>query len=190
MAETNPQKGKHKLNEQGYKLTYGQQWNLGLSAFNDFINIIPTIATGRAQAKSYQFQAMQANVNAELLRRDAQDIIQQGYEEENKIRVQGARTVGEQRTAMSASGFEVSSKSYRELVENTNYNIEMNAQAIRKQAMFQSANKETEAKMSNIQADYYKSAAKASKYQANMQALTSGISGALKTAALSYYGGK
>lgn len=179
----------NKLNEQGFYLNTEQQIQLGVSAANDFFSIIPTLSAGYATQQSYDFQSWQLNQNAELLRKDAQDILYQSYDNENKVREQGLKVRGEQRAAMSASGFDVSSESYKGIIANTDYNIARNTAAIRKEAMTKYASVNAQADMTDIQADYYREAGSIAKKRAIGEGLTSGLIGALKVGALSYFSG-
>lgn len=178
---------KHPLNEQGFKLDDTGKLQLGLSALGDFMTIIPTLSAANAKQSSYDFQAWQSNKNAELLRLDAQDILQQSYDYENKVREQGKRVRGEQIAAMSASGFRVESASYQGIIGETDYNIARNTAAIRREAMSKYASVNAKADMENIQADYYKKAGKLVKKRATNEALFSGMTGALKLGALHYF---
>ena len=180
---------KHQLNEQGFKLDDKGKLSLGLSASTDFLTIIPTLAAGTVAQQSYEFQAWQMDRNAEILRQDAHDILQQSYDYENKVREQGKKVRGEQIAAMSASGFEVGSESYQGIIGETDANIARNTAAIRREAMTKYAATQAQADMQNIQADYYRKAGKIEKSRAKKEAIFSGITGALKLGALSYFGG-
>ena len=182
--------GKHSLNEQGFKLDDKGKLSLGLSASTDFLTIIPTLAAGTVAQQSYEFQAWQMDRNAEILRQDAHDILQQSYDYENKVREQGKKVRGEQIAAMSASGFEVGSESYQGIIGETDANIARNTAAIRREAMTKYAATQAQADMQNIQADYYRKAGKIEKKRAKNEAIFSGITGALKLGALSYFSGE
>lgn len=179
--------GKHPLNEQGFKLDDNGKLSLGLSATSDFLTIFPTLAAGTVAQQSYEFQAWQMDRNAEILRQDAHDILQQSYDYENKVREQGKKVRGEQIAAMSASGFEVGSESYKGIIGETDANIARNTAAIRREAMTKYASTQTQADLQNIQADYYRKAGKLEKSRAKNEAIFSGITGALKLGALSYF---
>lgn len=181
--------GKNPLNEQGFKLDAKGKLSLGLSATSDFLTIIPTLAAGTVAQQSYEFQAWQVDRNAEILRQDAHDILQQSYDYENKVREQGKKVRGEQIAAMSASGFEVGSESYKGIIGETDANIARNTAAIRREAMTKYAATQAQADMQNIQADYYRKAGKLEKSRAKNEAIFSGITGALKLGALSYFSG-
>ena len=178
---------KHQLNEQGFKLDDNGKLSLGLSATSDFITIFPTLAAGTVAQQSYEFQAWQMDRNAEILRQDAHDILQQSYDYENKVREQGKKVRGEQIAAMSASGFDVGSESYKGIIGETDANIARNTAAIRREAMTKYASTQTQADLQNIQADYYRKAGKIEKERAKKEAIFSGITGALKLGALSYF---
>lgn len=177
-----------KANEQGFKLSKEQQVKLGLSAFDNFYSLAVSLSGGATNANSYKFQAWQNKVNAELLRMDAEDIIREGNDYENQMREAGLKTRGEQVAAMSSSGFDVDSASYKGIVAETDYNIQKNVAAIRRQTMNKYASTIAQADMQMIQADYYNKAAKIEKKLAKQGALLNGIMGLAKVGAMGYYG--
>lgn len=177
---------KHPLNEAGYSLGFSPRLLLLVSAGNDWVSAATTLAGGRLNQNWYKFQAMQNEVNANLMRLDAQDIIRRGDDEINRVREEGAKVRGEQRATMSASGFDVDSESYKAVIGETDRNIQRNVAAIRREAMTQYASMVTQARMSDIQAQYQRKAGKIERKRATRDAILGALSGAAKTWS-SYY---
>lgn len=180
---------KHSLNKQGFKLTTDQKFQLGLSSIGDFYSSITTLFGGSLKQNSYNFQAWQSSVNADIARQNARDIIREGEDYLNNIREQGAKTKGAQIATMSASGFEIGSGSYQNILQETDRNIARDTAAVKASFMSKYANQMYEADIQDIQASYYKKAGKLAKQQATNEAIVGGLTGALKLGALSYYGG-
>lgn len=180
---------KHPLNEEGYTLDYEKRLELITSGGVDLMSAVTTLAGGRISQNSYNFQAWQNNLNAQLARLDAQDIIRRSYEEINQVQETGAKVRGEQRAAMSASGFSVDSGSYQAIIGETDRNIERNIAAIRSQAMTEYASEMAQADMLDIQARYERKAGKIERKRATRQFMLEGISGALKMGASYYFKG-
>lgn len=177
----------HPLNTQGLKLNTYQKTELELSALSDFVSIMGTIGQGIADKQSYSFMASQSGMNVDLLRQNAQDILQAGYDYENKVREQGLKVRGKQRTAMSASGFDVNSKSYQDVIGQTDYNIARNTAAIRREAMSKYSAVNMEANLADIQSKLYKQAGKSALYKSIAEGLTGGLTGALKLSMINKY---
>lgn len=176
-------------NDEGLKLTKKQQVQLGLSAYDNFYSMAVSLSGGATRANSYKFQAWQNKVNAELLRLDAEDIIREGDDYENQVRESGLKTRGQQIAAMSSSGFDVDSASYQGIIAETDYNIQRNVAAIRRQTMNKYASTIAQADMQMIQADYYNKAAKIEKKVAKQGAIMSGLMGLAKVGAMGYFNG-
>lgn len=177
----------NQLNEEGLKLTSQEKMSLGLDALNDFFSLGIELTGGYMQAYSYNFQAWQNSINADLLRQDARNILTEANEYENQVREQGAKVRGEQIAAMSASGFDVDSESYKGIIAETDRNIARNAQAIRTQALSKYSAVMAQAGLEDVQSDYYRSAAKMSKRQGITNAIYTGLTGAVKYGALKYF---
>lgn len=180
---------KHKLNEQGLKLDLGQKFQLGFGAISDFYSSFNSIYKGSLNQSSYNFQAWQSSVNADIARMNAQNILREGEDYLNSIRERGAKIKGEQVATMSASGFEIGSGSYQNLLKETSRNIERDVAAVKTSFMSKYANQMYEADIEDIQSSYYKKAGKLAKSQGYTEAMFSGLTGALKLGALKYYGG-
>ncbi len=139
------------------------------------------------QATNYSFQSTQSAQNAEMLLWDARDIIKQGDEAANQIKAQGLQVRGEQRTAMSASGFEVDSGSYQDIIDETDYQIAKNVESVKTQASLQAANKIYESQMATIQSNLQSEMASI----LQKQAVSSAIGGTLTSVGMfgvGYYG--
>jgi hypothetical protein len=180
---------KHSLNKQGFKLTTDQKLQLGLGSFGDFYSGISSIYSGALNQSSYNFQAWQSSVNADIARMNAQNILREGEDYLNSIRERGVKIKGEQVAAMSASGFEIGSTSYQNILQETDRNIARDTAAVKASFMSKYANQMYDADIQDIQASYYKKAGKIAKTQGYTEALFSGLSGALKLGALNQYGG-
>ena len=172
----------------GWVLNTGQKLNLGLSAFSDFMSAFSTYSSANLVQQSYNFQAQQSEMNSALLMQDANDTFREYGNYENQIREQALKTRGAQRTAMGASGFEVTSKSYENLINKTDRRLAENIAAIKTSAISKFATQKMYAEMSGIQADLYREAGQISKKQAKQSAVISGVTGALKLGTLSYFG--
>lgn len=172
-------------NQSGYIMTMREQVSLGISALNDIFSIFQNLSGG---SDGYGFQAMINKQNAEVLRQDAKGILDYYNRQENIMREQGKRVRGEQRTAMGASGFDVGSKSFVKIVDETDRNILNNAMYIREEAMNKYASAMYKAKAEEIQGDLYKKTEKISKRAAIPNTLLAGISAAAKLGSAAYFG--
>lgn len=175
------------LNEKGYELTPEQEFGLRLSANSDFMSIGTTLASGLAKMREYRFEANQSQANAEILRQNVNDILQASYDYENKVREQGLRERGEQRTAMGANGFDVRSKSYTDVIGQTDYKIARNTAAIRREAMTKYASGMAKARMTEIQGKMYKRAGKLAVMQSIAEGAGKGLTGAMKLSMINKY---
>lgn len=178
---------KDELNKKGLELNLSEKLSLGLSAFNDFFSLGIELTGGYMSSNSYKFQAWQNNMNAELLKQDARYVLDAANEYENQVVEQGLKARGEQVAAMSASGFDVDSASYKGVIAETDRNIQRNTQAIRMQALSKYSSLIAQSGLENIQAGYYKKAASLAKRQGITNAIYTGISGAVKHGALKYF---
>ena len=172
----------------GWVLNTGQKMNLGLSAFSDFMSAFSVYSSSKLTQQSYEFQARQNEINSALLMQDANDTFREYGNYENQVREQALKTRGAQRTAMGASGFEVTSKSYEDLIGATDRRLAENIEAIRVSAMSKYSTQRMYAQLSNIQADLYREAGKQARKQSKTSAITSGVTGALKLGALGFFG--
>lgn len=172
----------------GWQLSSGQQVQLGFSAFGDILDYYSSLNATRKESFQYDFQAWQAQQNSAILGAEAEDIIKAGNENVNRVKEEGLRVRGEQRVSMGASGFDVSSKSYQNILSETDRQIENNAATIRENTMSAYANKKYQERMTQIQGELYKTASKITKK--GTSAWGSAISAGAKFAALSYFGGE
>lgn len=178
------------LNAQGLTLNSSQSLGLQLSADTDFASIMPLIASGFARKRAYSFEANQAQSNAEILKQNVYDILQASFDYENQVREAGIKARGEQRVAMGANGFDVNSKSYQDVINQTDYKIARNTAAIRREAMTKYASGMTQARMMEIQGKMYKKAGKLSAMQSIAESVGKGLTGAMKLSMLNKYSGE
>ena len=179
-----------KRNEQGkvtgWGLDTGQKVSLGFSAIGDVLNFFSsTDAIKTAKSKEY-FQSWISKQNAISLELQSRDIVREGIDYENKMREEGVSVLGKQKTAMGASGFAVESKSYQNILNQTERRIENNAATIRENTMSSYANAKYQQRLSEIQGQLHTQAAKSLKSSTSYGSL---ISAGLKGAALAYFGG-
>ena len=127
-------------------------------------------------------------MNASAIRQDANSILNYYGRQENIVREEGKRTIGNQRVAMGASGFDVGSKSYIGMLDETDRNILDNTLYIREEAMNKYASAQYQAKAQDIQADLERASAKITRKTSKQSSLWSGLSAAAKMGAISYFG--
>lgn len=174
--------------EKGWELSKEQMVSLGFSAFDDVLGYYSSLSAGRKESFQLEFQSWQASQNAAIIASEANDIIRAGNEQLNKMREEGYRTRGTQRATMSATGFDIKSKSYQNILSETDRQIEMNAATIRENTMSAYANKKYQQRIQEIQSDLYsKSASIAKKSSSGIGNL---ISAGAKAATMAYFGGK
>ena len=175
-------------NQSDYVMVLREQVGLGFSALNDIFSIYTSLSNGRGQSNAYEFQAMLNNMNANIVRQDANSILDYYGRQENIVREEGKRVRGEQRVAMGASGFDIGSKTYTKMIDETDMNILNNTMYIREEAMAKYAAAQYQAKAQEIQAELYKKTAKISSKSSKINALLSGISAAAKIGSIAYFG--
>ena len=175
-------------NQSDFVMTLREQVSLGFSAANDIFSIFTSINNGRTVSHGYNFQAVMNTMNANLTRQDARGILSYYGRQENIVREEGKRTRGEQRTAMGASGFDIGSKSYVGMIDETDRNILDNTLYIREEAMNKYAAAQYQAKAQDIQAELNRTAARIEKKSGKQNALWAGLSAAAKMGAISYFG--
>jgi len=179
-------------NQSGYVMTLREQVGLGFSALNDLFSIFNNMNNGQAEAMSLDFQAAINNMNALTIKQDAQGILDYYGRQENIVREEGLRTRGEQRVAMGASGFAIGSKSYQNMIDETDMNILNNTLYVREEAMNKYAAAQYQAKAQNIQANLNRAAAditrKSAKSMNKFNNIFNAISVAAKGGAIAYFG--
>ena len=158
-----------------------------MSGVSDIFKAYSSLSQGYADASSYNFQAILNEANAENLMIETRSIMNAYGRKENIVREQGKRQRGEQIAAMGTSGFSVSSKSFQNILDETDRNIEDNVMYIREEMAGKIASNQFNARMQEIQADLNRSAAKEVKKQAKSNAIFSGITGAAQIAAAGYF---
>ena len=175
-------------NQSGLVMTLRDQVSLGFSAMNDVFGIFTSLNSGRSQAQQYNFQAVVNTMNANMIRQDVGGILDYYGRQENIVREEGKRTRSEQRVAMGASGFDIGSKSYVGMIDETDRNILNNTLYIREEAMNKYAAAQYQAKAQDIQAELNREAASISKKTGKSNAFWSGLSAAAKLGSIAYFG--
>lgn len=179
-------------NQSGFSMTMREQVTLGFSAANDILGIFNAMNGYDPSAFGYDFQATMNNLNADIIKQEASSIFDYYGRQENIVREEGKRQRGQQVVAMGASGFDVRSKTYRDMLTQTDMNIENNTAYIREEAMSKYASSMYQAKQQEIQAGLNRDAARISrsytKSMSRMNAVLSGVSAAAKIGAISYFG--
>lgn len=175
-------------NESGFSMTLREQVFLGFSAANDIFDIFTSLSNGRTIAQSYDFQANINVMNASVIRQDANGIFNYYDRQENIVREEGKRLRGEQRVAMGSSGFDIGSKSYTDMIDETDRNILDNTLYIREEAMNKYAAAQYQAKSQDIQAQLNREAGKIAKKTNRSNALWQGLSAAAKIGSIAYFG--
>jgi len=179
-------------NQSGFVMTLREQVGLGFSALNDIFSIFTNLNNGHLEAMGYNFQATINDMNAATIRQDANGILDYYGRQENIVREEGLRTRGEQRVAMGASGFDIGSKSYQNMITETDMNILNNTLYIREEAMSKYASAQYQSKSMEIQAQLNRDAAvitqKSAKAAQKINNRMNMISAAAKIGSIAYFG--
>lgn len=96
------------------------------------------VVSGKAQKAQYEYQAAVDRKNAEIAQSNADMKRQEGIEEARTQRIKTLQAVGSQQAAMAANGFDVSSGTNLDIIEDTSAQGELDA-------LTKQYNKETEA---------------------------------------------
>lgn len=99
---------------------------------------------GMMENESAQFQANVANMNAEMAEDEGKEAKKIGYDNAQKARLQAAQVVGEQRSAMAASGAQVDQGAFLDLALDTAEKGELDALALNEQGLWADYNKRME----------------------------------------------
>lgn len=90
--------------------------------------------SAKAQAKSLEYQAAVAANNQMVAGWQAADAIQQGQEEEQRLRLKYAQTKGTQRAALAANGVALDEGSAADILTSTDWAREVDANTVRANA--------------------------------------------------------
>lgn len=164
-------------------------WGLGMSGVSDIFNAFSSLSQGYANASSYNFQAALNEMNAENTMLEVRGIMNTYGRQENVVREAGKRQRGEQVAAMGSSGFSVSSRSFQNILNETDMNIENNIAYVREELAGKLSKNIFSARMQEIQADLNRAAAKDAKKTAKSNAILKGITGLTQIAATGYFVG-
>jgi hypothetical protein len=124
----------------------------GASLLGGALDAYSLLTAGKAQAKALNFQAKQAEL-------DAQITLQNADLQARSLRLQGRQLTGTQRTRNAISGIRLEGTPLQVMLDSMEA-VEVDAENIRKQGAFQSAQLNQQAKIYKLQA---KDAKKASK---------------------------
>lgn len=134
---------------------------------------ISSYQQGKATQAQYNYQAEVNRRNAQKAQANADTKRQEGIEESRLQRLKTLQTVGSQQAAMAANGFDVSSGTNLDIVEDTAAMGELDALTTR-------YNYETEALAYESQADNYNNQANLDVF-AGQNAYKSGVTGAISS---------
>lgn len=152
-----------------------------LTAASAVISAKSAYDQGQAQAAAYNAQAKANEQNANIAAKKAELAAVSGAKEEQKMRQQGQQVMGQQRAAFGANGLDISSGSPLDVLNDTNYQNEIDALTIRRNTANQVWGYQAEQTNFLNEASANKSAASNAKKAATMNAI-----GALLTGASSY----
>lgn len=137
--------------------------NQAIIAGKSFFSAMSKISQGMDDAFRLDMQAAINQNNASLLRNN-EFLIEKNFQENiNDIQRQGKVFKGGQIEQMSASGFEVSSASYQNLLDNTDFEIAKNVAALKMSEETAKAQNKYNYQMSDLQASLYRKSAKRAK---------------------------
>ena len=163
-------------------------FGLGMSGVSDIYGAFSTLSQGMANASSYNFQAVINDMNAENMMLETRGLFTSYGRQMNVVREQGKRQRGEQIAAMGSSGFTVSSKTYQNMIAETDRNIQENVEYLKYEMAQKYGSIQYSARMQEIQADLNRAAAKEAKKTAKSNAILKGITGLTQIAATGYFG--
>ncbi len=108
------------------------------TAVSTTMGVVSSVQSGKAQKAQYEYQAAVDRKNAEIAQSNADMKRQEGIEEARTQRIKTLQAVGSQQAAMAANGFDVSSGTNLDIIEDTSAQGELDA-------LTKQYNKETEA---------------------------------------------
>ena len=158
------------------KKMLGRYADLGSSVFS----AASKISQGLDKSFQLKMQAVVNENNAALMANNDL-LIQQTFQDKiNDIQRKGVVFKGQQMEQMSQSGFEVSSSSYQNLLDNTDFEIAKNVAALKLQETTQLSQSKYNQQMSLLQAQLARKSAKRARTSGIIQGITtlgSGIGG-------------
>lgn len=108
------------------------------TAVSTTMGVVSSVQSGKAQKAQYEYQAAVDRKNAEIAQSNADMKRQEGIEEARTQRIKTLQAVGSQQAAMAANGFDATSGTNLDIIEDTSAQGELDA-------LTKQYNKETEA---------------------------------------------
>ena len=118
------------------------------TAVSTTMGVVSSVQSGKAQKAQYEYQAAVDRKNAEIAQSNADMKRQEGIEEARTQRVKTLQAVGSQQAAMAANGFDATSGTNLDIIEDTSAQGELDA-------LTKQYNKETEALSYEASANNY-----------------------------------
>lgn len=143
------------------------------TALSTTMGVISSVQQGKSAEAQYNYQAEINRRNAEKAQANADMKRQEGIEEARTQRIKTLQAIGSQQTAMAANGFDVSSGTNLDIIEDSAATGELDA-------LTKQYNKETEAVAYENQADNFNNQANLDTF-AGKNAYKAGITNAIGT---------
>lgn len=118
------------------------------TAASTALGVTSSIQSGKAQKAQYEYQAAVDRKNAQIAQSNADMKRQEGIEEARTQRIKTLQAVGSQQAAMAANGFDATSGTNLDIIEDTSAQGELDA-------LTKQYNKETEALAYETSANNY-----------------------------------
>lgn len=118
------------------------------AAMSTTMGVFSSVQSGKAQKAQYEYQAAVDRKNAQIAQSNADMKRQEGIEEARTQRIKTLQAVGSQQAAMAANGFDATSGTNLDIIEDTSAQGELDA-------LTKQYNKETEALSYETSANNY-----------------------------------
>nr|DAO02397.1 MAG TPA: hypothetical protein [Caudoviricetes sp.] len=118
------------------------------TAMSTTMGVVSSVQSGKAQKAQYEYQAAVDRKNAQIAQSNADMKRQEGIEEARTQRIKTLQAVGSQQAAMAANGFDATSGTNLDIIEDTSAQGELDA-------LTKQYNKETEALSYETSANNY-----------------------------------
>lgn len=149
-----------------------------LTAIGTAVSTVGSIQQGRAAAAAATAQANAADQNAKISAKQAELAAQNGAREEREMRQRGAAFAASQKAGFSASGLDIGAGSPLSVLMDTNYQNELDALTVRRNASNKVWGYQAEQTNFTNQANAARSAARNARSTANLMAVGSLLTGA------------
>lgn len=141
-------------------VSYGDWFSLSLKGVESMAKARTDYANGIASAGDYLFNSTVDAINSERMLLNIDSITSNFENKANAVRIQNEQVKGKQKEAMSASGFDVTSESYIDLQNQSDYVTRKTVAALTREYMFEVAENEFQAQSLKIQSDLEKEQSK------------------------------